>query len=330
MAKSHADPGRVPPAWTWQGQLRKSAHRANRSRGHPDKQTQREHRDARRSELFPGAITVITTESEELLELRRLRWFRAFARPFGCERAPAAVRDVRANETSSVGTEHSEARPAVLSVRYFETSPVGFRKPGRGVWGLVGVGSRLSWCRGVREGRLLWSFVYGAVRNLLALVVLVGRSRRSKELEILVLRHELAVLRRQSGRPRLTRADRALFAALSRLLPRQAWACFSVRPETLLRWHRRLVARRWTYPYVSPGRPPLEASLVALIVRLARENPRWGYRRIVGELRGLGSRSRRRRYGRCCSSSRSGRDGSSTSRALRTLTVLGRRSRHAT
>jgi hypothetical protein len=135
---------------------------------------------------------------------------------------------------------------------------------------------------------LLWSFVYVAVRSLLALVVLVGRSRRSKELEILVLRHELAVLCRQSGRPRLTRADRALFAALSRLLPREAWASFSVRPETLLRWHRRLVARRWTYAGVSPGRPPLDASTVALIVRLARENPRWGYRRIVGELKGLG------------------------------------------
>lgn len=135
---------------------------------------------------------------------------------------------------------------------------------------------------------MIWSFAYLTVRNLLALVVLVGRSRRSKELEILVLRHELAVLRRQSGRSRLTRADRALFAALSRLLPREAWASFSVRPETLLRWHRRLVARRWTYPSASPGRAPLDASVVRLIVRLARENPRWGYRRIVGELKGLG------------------------------------------
>jgi hypothetical protein len=135
---------------------------------------------------------------------------------------------------------------------------------------------------------LLWSLVYLAVRSLLGLVVLVGRSDRSKELEILVLRHELAVLRRRSPRPRLTRADRAFLAALSRLLPRAAWASFSVRPETLLGWHRRLVARRWTYPSSGPGRPPLDPSVVSLILRLACENPRWGYRRIVGEISGLG------------------------------------------
>jgi transposase InsO family protein len=135
---------------------------------------------------------------------------------------------------------------------------------------------------------LLWSLVYLAVRSLLGLVVLVCRSDRSKELEILVLRHELALLRRRSPRPCRTHADRALSAALSRLLPRAAWASFSVRPETLLGWHRRLVARRWTYPSTGPGRPPLDPSVVSLILRLARENPRWGYRRIVGELNGLG------------------------------------------
>jgi transposase InsO family protein len=135
---------------------------------------------------------------------------------------------------------------------------------------------------------LLWSFVYLAVRGVFGLIVLAVRPARSKDVEILVLRHELAVLRRQSARPRRTPADRAFLAALSRLLPRAAWACFSVRPETLLGWHRRLVARRWTYPACPIGRPPLDREVAALILRLARENPRWGYQRIVGELKGLG------------------------------------------
>jgi transposase InsO family protein len=135
---------------------------------------------------------------------------------------------------------------------------------------------------------LLRSFVYLAVRGVLGLIVLAVRPGRSKDLEILVLRHELAVLRRQSARPRWTSADRAFLAVLSRLLPRAAWACFAVRPETLLGWHRRLVARRWTYPSSRIGRPPLDPSVVALILRLASENPRWGYQRIAGELKGLG------------------------------------------
>jgi putative transposase len=104
---------------------------------------------------------------------------------------------------------------------------------------------------------VLWSFAYLAVRNLFAFVWLLARPRRAKELEILVLRHELAILRRQAARPTLTRADRALLAALSRSLPRAAWASFRVRPDTLLRWHRQLVARRWTYPHRVPGRPRL-------------------------------------------------------------------------
>jgi putative transposase len=135
---------------------------------------------------------------------------------------------------------------------------------------------------------LLWRFVYLVVRNLFALVCLLARRRRSKEFEILLLRHELAVLRRQAGRPRLTRADRALFAALSRAVPRALWANLAVKPETLLRWHRQLVARRWTYAHRKAGRPPLERSLREVILRLARENPHWGYKRIVGELNGLG------------------------------------------
>jgi putative transposase len=135
---------------------------------------------------------------------------------------------------------------------------------------------------------LVWSFAYFAVRNLFELVWLLARPRRSKELEILVLRHELAMLLRQTRQPKPTRADRALLAALSRSLPRVAWAGFSVKPETLLRWHRQLVTRRWTYAHRAAGRPPLESSLRALILRLARENPHWGYRRIVGELKGSG------------------------------------------
>ncbi len=135
---------------------------------------------------------------------------------------------------------------------------------------------------------MLWSFAYFAVRNLFALVWLLARSGRCKELEILVLRHELAILRRQTRRPHLSPADRALLAVLSRALPRPGWPSFPVKPETLLGWHRQLVARRWTYRHKTPGRPPLEQSRRSLILRLARENPHWGYRRIVGELKGVG------------------------------------------
>src|SRR5437763_12954878 len=120
------------------------------------------------------------------------------------------------------------------------------------------------------------------------LVVLLGRGDRAKELEILVLRHELSILRRQVNRPRFETQDRMLLAAFSRVRPRRSWSAFSVRPETLLHWHRQLVARRWTYPHRSPGRPPIGSEVRELVVRLARENPSWGYQRIVGELRKLG------------------------------------------
>jgi putative transposase len=133
-----------------------------------------------------------------------------------------------------------------------------------------------------------WSFVYLGLGRVLELVMLCCRSTEAKEIELLVLRHELAVLRRRHPRPRLQPKDRALLAALSRRLPRARWSVFLVKPETLLEWHRRLVRHRWTYPSTSKGRPPVSDEVQQLIVRLACENPRWGYQRIRGELLRLG------------------------------------------
>ncbi len=110
----------------------------------------------------------------------------------------------------------------------------------------------------------------------------------AKDAEILVLRHQLAVLRRQVARPRFSWSDRALIATLTRLVPRERWAAFLVTPDTILRWHRALVRRRWTYPHRGSGRPPLGNKTIELIVRVARENSRWGYLRIVGECKKLG------------------------------------------
>jgi len=130
--------------------------------------------------------------------------------------------------------------------------------------------------------------VYFLACRLFELVVLLGRGERSKDLEILVLRHELSILRRQVRTPPFAPGDRLLLAALSRLLPRCSWQAFLVRPETLLRWHRRLVAHHWTYPHRRPVRPPIDGEVRKLVLRLARENTSWGYVRIVGELRKLG------------------------------------------
>ena len=143
----------------------------------------------------------------------------------------------------------------------------------------------------VRRSRsVVLSFLYWSLRRLLELIVLRFRSEREKEIEILLLRHQLLVLERQVARPELSRADRALLAAFSRVLPRRAWGSFVVTPATLLRWHRELVARRWTYPHRRPGRPATAAQVRELVVRLARENAGWGYRRMQGELLGLGVR----------------------------------------
>jgi putative transposase len=135
---------------------------------------------------------------------------------------------------------------------------------------------------------VLVSFVYLVACRLFALVLLLARGDRSKELELLVLRHELSILRRQARRPQLAENERLVLAALSRVIPRRSWHAFFITPETLLRWHRRLVAGRWTYPHRRPGRPPIDQEVRELILRLARENGHWGYVRIVGELRKLG------------------------------------------
>ena len=129
--------------------------------------------------------------------------------------------------------------------------------------------------------------LYLSFCQVLGWLALLARRSATKNAELLMLRHEVAVLRRQVARPPIDWADRAVLAGLSRMLPRSVWRGLFVQPATLLRWHRDLVRRRWTYPH-QRGRPSMAAEIRALVLRLARENPTWGYRRIHGELCRLG------------------------------------------
>jgi transposase len=149
-------------------------------------------------------------------------------------------------------------------------------------------------CRSVIDHHrvLLLSILYQLVRCLLDLIAVLVRRDLGKDAELLVLRQENAVLRRQISRVRYTPADRVWLAALSRLLPRRRWAAvFPVTPATILAWHRRLVSRRWDYLVRRrPGRPPTALAIKNLVIRMATENPTWGHRRVQGELIRLGHR----------------------------------------
>jgi putative transposase len=139
---------------------------------------------------------------------------------------------------------------------------------------------------------MLMALIYSLLRPLLDALLVRDQSAASLQSEVLLLRQQLSVLQRQVRRPRWQPGDRLLLATLSRRLPRTAWASLLVRPETILRWHRELVRRKWAAfgrrPRRRQGRPPLPGECQQLILRLARENPGWGYRRIQGELRKLG------------------------------------------
>jgi len=139
-------------------------------------------------------------------------------------------------------------------------------------------------------GGVLLKIAYVLMRCLLSLAVLAFRGNQARDAELLVLRHENAVLRRDAGWVRYEPADRAWIAALARLIPRRRWGeIFLVTPATLLAWHRKLIAKEYdTSRRRKPGRPPTVRSIARLAIRLARENPLWGYRRVHGELTKLG------------------------------------------
>jgi transposase len=139
---------------------------------------------------------------------------------------------------------------------------------------------------------VIFSVVYLLARSLLGCLMVLARREASKDAELLVLRHQNGVLRRQISRVRYQPADRLWLAALSQLIPRRRWVeVFAVTPATLLAWHRRLITRKWDYTsWRRPGRPPTAAAIRKLVIRMATDNPAWGHRRVQGELVRLGHR----------------------------------------
>ena len=168
--------------------------------------------------------------------------------------------------------------------------------PAAPVIGRVGAENAIRWdyqdfqfrSVGDEDGAMALSFLHLLFVRVSQLVRLACRGRDELAIEVVMLRHEVSVLRRQIDRPALRPADRALLAGLTRLLPRHRLGHLFVQPDTLLRWHRDLVRRRWTYPHRRSGRPPVPSATVALVLRFAKENPIWGYRRVHGELATMG------------------------------------------
>ena len=162
------------------------------------------------------------------------------------------------------------------------------RTPARSLWGTK-TGSAPEWTVAGSIPGVLRSFAYFVLVRIIGVLTRRGNVSQLQH-ENAVLRHQVRILGRTVRRPELQDRDRAFLAAASRALSRDRWASFMVTPRTLLRWHRALVRRKWTYRRRGPGRPPLDPETVDLIIRLGRENPRWGCIRIKAELRKLGIR----------------------------------------
>ncbi len=215
--------------------------------------------------------------------------------------APQVILELSANE-SQVKLDVDAAVDG-FAARGFRSLGVA-RAEGDGPWNFVGVlplfdpvgaknvirsvelGLSLK-CQWPRGWPVALSFLYLAFLRTIQILFLQRSDDSDLAIEVVILRHEVAVLRRQVARPAMRPSDRALLAGLSRLIPRAKRSRFFVQPDTLLRWHRELVRRKWTYPKPS-GRPRIPAGTVQVVIRLARENPTWGYRRIHGELSVLG------------------------------------------